>query len=126
MPSHVQTDENRRHIHVATIGNLTADDITAVLQLRAGNKRSYSLLFDFSNGTRPASTGDELRGIAARLTALVHRDGPRGPTAIVAHDEASFGMARMYETLCDLAGIRNVRVFRTIVAAQDWIEEHQS
>jgi hypothetical protein len=125
MPFHVATDETRRRIHVATIDSLTAEDIAAILQLRGGDRRSYSLLFDFSSGTRPASSGDELRGIAARLTALVQREGPRGPTAIVAHDEASFGMARMYETLCDLAGIQNVRVFRTVVDAEDWIK-HQA
>jgi hypothetical protein len=124
MPFQVTTDESRRQIHVATVDNLTTEDIAAILQLRSGERRSYSLLFDFSTGTRPASTSDELRGIAARVTGLVHRDGPRGPTAIVAHDEASFGMARMYETLCDLAGIQNVRVFRTVVDAQDWIEQH--
>jgi hypothetical protein len=126
MPFQVATDESRRQIHVATTGDLTADEIAAILELRAGERRSYSLLFDFATGTRPASTGDELRAIAARVTALVNREGPRGPTAIVAHDEASFGMARMYETLCELNGIRNVRVFRSVVGAQDWIEQHQS
>jgi hypothetical protein len=123
MPFQVATDDSRRQMHVSTTGDLTAEDIAAILQLRSGDRRSYSLLFDFSTGTRPASTGDELRVIATRLTALVHRDGPRGPTAIVTHDEASFGMARMYETLCELAGISNVRVFRNMVGAQDWIEQ---
>jgi len=126
MPFHVAIDEDRRQIHVATTGDLTAEDIAAILQLRAGDRRSYSLLFDFSTSSRPASTGDELRGIAARVTALVQRDGPRGPTAIVTHDDAGFGMARMYETLCELAGIPNVRVFRTFVGAQLWIEQQQA
>ena len=126
MPFRVATDEDRRQIHVATTADLTAEDVAAILNLRAGDRRSYSLLFDFSTGSRPAHTGDELRGIAGRLTALVQQNGPRGPTAIVTHDEASFGMARMYETLCELAGIPNVRVFRTIVDAQHWIEEHQA
>jgi len=35
-------------------------------------------------------------------------------------------MARMYETLCELAGIPNVRVFRRFVGAQLWIEQHQA
>ena len=126
MPFRVATDEDRRQIHAATTADLTAEDIAAVLNLRSGDRRSYSLLFDFSTGTRPANTGDELRGIAGRLSTLVQQDGPRGPTAIVTHDEASFGMARMYETFCELAGIPNVRVFRTIVDAQHWIEQHQA
>jgi hypothetical protein len=126
MPFHAAADKDRRQIHVSTTGDLTADDIAAILNLRSGDRRSYSLLFDFSTGSRPASSGDELRGIAGRVTTLVQQDGPRGPTAIVAHDEASFGMARMYETLCELAGIPNVRVFRSVVAAQQWIEQQQA
>ncbi len=121
MPFRVATDEDRQHIRVVTTDDLTSDDITAILELRRGDKRSYSLLFDFAGGAQPARTADELRLIATRVTAVAQREGPRGPTAIVASDDASFGMARVYATLCELGGVGNVRVFRTAGEAETWL-----
>jgi hypothetical protein len=120
MAFRVATDDSRQYIRVVTTDDLTAEDISAILALRTGHKRSYRLRFDFVSGA-PARSGDELRLIAARVSAAVDRDGPRGPTAIVASDDASFGMARLYATLCELGGVTNVRVFRTAGEAETWL-----
>ena len=119
-------DDSHRRITVATTVDLTLEDIAAILDLRSGNRHRYALLIDTSEGPLPTLTPEKIRHIVDRVTEVVHRAGPRGPTAIVAPDNAVFGMGRMFETLCDLAGIPNVRVFRNRIEAEQWLEQEPS
>lgn len=51
-----------------------------------------------------------------------HRPAGRGRIAIVAKDDFSFGMSRMFELMTE-GGDTKVHVFRAIEPAQDWLME---
>ena len=124
MPFVVFRDDARRRIDV-TSGSLTFDDFSAIFRLRAGDAQDYNLLLDSSAATATIST-EELRTAADKVKQANIREGPRGNLAVIAGDDAVFGLARSYETLCELAGIDTIQVFRDRAAAERWLAERPS
>ena len=55
--------------------------------------------------------------------SAVRDEGRRGPVAIVAPDDAQYGMCRMYQIRCEEHGIDNMRVFRKRTEADAWLIE---
>jgi hypothetical protein len=72
-----------------------------------------------ARGATTNLTGDEVRALVARTDALVRR-GRFGAVAIVTDNDFAFGMARMYQILCDRLPIR-IGVFRQLDAALEWL-----
>ena len=120
MPFIVFRDDARRHLEVTASGALTFDDFTAIFRLRGGELRDYTLLLDASAATANVST-EELRAAAdtAKQAAIVQ--GPRAQLAVVALDDSVFGLGRMYERLCERAGLDTIRVFRDRGEAERWL-----
>ena len=58
----------------------------------------------------------------AHRTEMLLRDGRFGVLAVVATSRVTFGMARMYQILCDRLPTR-IGVFRTIHEAHSWLDE---
>jgi hypothetical protein len=65
-------------------------------------------------------TGREVRLLAYRTERLARTD-QFGPLAIVATSEVAYGMARMYQTLCDALPV-HIGVFRDIGEAREWLD----
>ena len=122
MPFVVFRDPARQHLEVSANGALTFDDFAAILRLRAGEARDYTVLFDVSGAT-PDITPAQLRAAADRVTERNEREGPGGRFAIVAADEALFGLAYTYAELCERAGIATIGVFREREEAERWLSE---
>jgi stage II sporulation SpoAA-like protein len=120
MPFVVFRDTARRRLEIAANGTLTFDDFRAILRLRAGDVRSYTVLFDASGAT-PTIALSELHDAADRVKGHVEREGPRGRFAIVAADEAMFGLAHTYAQLCERAGIETIGVFSNREEAERWL-----
>jgi hypothetical protein len=77
-------------------------------------------LFD-ARGATTDITSTQVRQLIDRAQRAL-RQTPLGPTAIVATDNASFGLARMYATLAESLAVR-VGVFRDVESAERWLTE---
>jgi hypothetical protein len=120
MPLTWERDDARRLFMGRVIGVLTTEDALAAIPTRSGEYRLYRMLFDM-RGATTSVMGADVRHVVADLGAVISKDGPRGPVAIVADDPALFGMARMYATICDHAGLDNVQVFNSLDKATRWL-----
>ena len=127
MPIEYQIDHNRRFVLARAIGDLTAEDIFNYQRevWSLPEARGYNELIDMSNVKEIVSpTSDKLVELA-RLSASM--DDRTIPTkfAIVASDTFAYGMGRMYEVYRNLnpRSTKEVRVFRSMKDAMEWIEE---
>jgi len=68
-----------------------------------------------ARGAESAVKGPDIRGLARRSAF-----GPESRRAILVSDDAIFGVSRMYEARAQTAG--EVRVFRELSEALDWLE----
>lgn len=74
-------------------------------------------LLDLSRAERTEISSGEIRRIAQRDLSWPDRISRM---AIVATSDVAFGLARMYQTLCD--GMKTeVRIFRSRPEAEDWL-----
>src|SRR5262249_50205613 len=99
MPFVVFGDRSRRRLDVSANGTLIFDDFDAILRLRTGDARDYTVLFDVSGAT-PEVSASEVHSAADRVKDRAEREGPRGRFAIVAGEEAVFGLAQAYVQMC--------------------------
>jgi hypothetical protein len=58
----------------------------------------------------PAITPDEIRSLSMLVGTVMRTEGPRASVAVVAPDDALFGIMRMYQTLCDGEGFAGIGV----------------
>ena len=87
-------------------------------------KRARALSIDELLDARDATTNltsQQVRMLAHR-TEMLLRDGRFGVLAVVATSRVTFGMARMYQILCDRLPTR-IGVFHTIREAHSWLNE---
>ena len=73
-----------------------------------------------ARGATTDLTSDQVRGLVARTDALV-RKGRFGALAIVTDNDVAFGMARMYQLLCELSLAARIEVFRDLEPALAWL-----
>jgi hypothetical protein len=73
-----------------------------------------------ARGATTDLTSDQVRGLVARTDALV-RKGHFGALAIVTDSDVVFGMARMYELLCEISLPVQIHVFRDLEPALAWL-----
>jgi hypothetical protein len=86
---------------------------------RVGERRAWALIFDISGAIVNLSSADVQE--AAEFSA----QSPIGPVAIIASENAVFGLARMFQTYSDISGRDNVGVFRTFDEAQSWLSNEE-
>ena len=122
MPFVVFRDTARQHFEISATGTLTLDDFAAILRLRAGEARDYTVLFDVSGATA-AVTSTGLRDAADRVKDRIEREGPSGRFAILAADDALHALAQGYSALCRKYGIDTIEVFRERDEAERWLTE---
>jgi hypothetical protein len=116
----VDIDHIRRRIVVITRGPFDVFNLEAAIDRQATSGLwHYAMLYDERDSTTPPHTL-EMRRLADRVTRLIKTLGRRGPVAVVTADEATYGMARMYEAFVGNTGL-NVKVFREITPADAWL-----
>jgi len=89
---------------------------TFVATARAGEYADWPLLFDASDARTQISAG-EVSSLATQVGVVFRQSGPRAAVAIVAADDALFGIMRMYQTLCENRGVDTIHVCRTVTEA---------
>jgi hypothetical protein len=119
----VTTDATRQLIVATAVGDLTLAELRDFLRtVRTGEQRLWPLLFDASAASTEV-TSAQVGALAAGVGAMVRREGPRGPVAMVATNPALFGVMRMYQTLCETEGFDAICVARTRAEAEEWLRE---
>ena len=120
MPIRYTIDVVHRRLLTHADGIVTFHDINAHLDVE---QRSRDLgrpeLIDARGATGDISAEDVRRLV--RRAADMLRDVALGPTAIVTHDDALYGMARMYSVLAEGVGAA-AEVFRDMESATRWLE----
>jgi hypothetical protein len=123
MPISYERDDGRRRIIVTTVGEVTVDEMLAVVdrQAREGTWR-YGMLYDSRRLSTIASPTDVRVGLR-HVEKLSTEHGPRGPVAFVTTVPAAYGMVRMYSTLGGQQQL-TVEAFRDIGDAERWLAVH--
>jgi hypothetical protein len=123
LPITYERDDERRRIVVTTIGDVSLDDLMAVVERQASEGTwHYGVLYD-SRLVSSVATQAEVRAGLKRVHTLSRTHGRRGPVAFVTAMPAAFGMVRMYSTLAGQLE-QMVEVFRDIGDAERWLGAH--
>ncbi|HZR25262.1 MAG TPA: hypothetical protein VFA59_16825 [Vicinamibacterales bacterium] len=121
MPIDLSRDDTRRQFTATVHGSLTFHEAADFIRtVRVGEFQPYALLFDMTDATFELSS-DQVRSLAAMIGTDLTRSGLRGRTAVVASDDLTFGMLRMFDAHVEHAGIATLSVFRTVAEAQSWL-----
>jgi len=121
MPIAISRDDERARLNAVASGDLTLAELVAFVKTeRTGPLMHYALLFDL-NAANLTITGQQINTLAAEVGSIKIRGGLRAPVAIVAASDMAFGLMRMYQTLCELAGVNNIGVFRDVTGAEVWL-----
>ena len=123
MPITITRDDELRRLTATVIGPLdTATFAEFTRTARAGDLRTYTLLFDARAATFEI-TADEVRTV---ILPIIHRlraaEGDRAPAALLVANSVAARLARMFETLVDAqpdAGYYGV--FRDAAMAEAWL-----
>ncbi len=91
---------------------------------RGGERRAWALIFDASRAVLNVTAAD-VQNLAALAADHLTRS-PIGPVLIIASTPATFGLSRMFQSYSSIAGRTNVRVFRSMDEAQDWLASSSS
>jgi hypothetical protein len=122
MPIQAVRDDTRRRITVTFEAAVTASDVNSFITSEPpvpGGDQPYDILVDL----RYAHVDLETSAQAQSLAVVAERQDPnrrRGRVAVVADDDATFGIARMYAAYRERAGIA-VEVFRRLDQAEIWL-----
>ena len=120
MPLASEMDPARRWVRTLATGVVTYDELRAhVEQEERDGALGLTEVID-ARGATTNLTGDEVRALVARTDALVRR-GRFGALAIVTDNDVAFGMARMYQILCERLPIQ-IGVFRQLDPALVWLD----
>jgi hypothetical protein len=120
----VLTDAARSRLVATAVGDLSLIELKDFIStVRAGERRAWALLFD-ATAAKTDMTAGQVRGLAMTVGSALRQKGTRAPVAIVAAQDASFGVMRMYQMLCEEAGFDGIGVFRTREEAETWLASH--
>jgi hypothetical protein len=120
MPSSYEIDVARRLVRARLWGVVTFADLKEN-RLRMLEDPAFrpdlSQLTDVSDATKIAMTADEIQEFARILPFA-----PEARRAIVVPNDATFGLARMFETYREaVVGNDPLRLFRNLKDAEEWL-----
>jgi hypothetical protein len=122
MPISFHLDPRRDTVLVRGTGTLSLDEVLRLLDdlaVAGPQIRGKNGVIDAAHATDTQMTFDSIRRISDRVSQM--EDLFRNTRwAVVAPDDALFGVARMYETLRS-GGPFEVRVFRSASDAEAWV-----
>ena len=127
MPIEYQIDHNRRFVLARAIGDLTAEEIFKY-QMEVWSlpeTRGYNELIDMSNVEEIVSPTEEKIVELGKISAYMDDRNIATKFAIVASDPFAYGMGQLYEAYRNInpRSTKEVRVFRSMKDAMEWIEE---
>lgn len=77
----------------------------------------FRQIIDLRDVTDPQLSADQVRALARHNVF-----NPDSRRAMVASSDASFGLARMFDTIRELRGETGIRVVRTLSEGAEWVE----
>ena len=122
MPIQSSRDDVRRRVTVTLQSAIGASDLTEFITSEApvpGGERPYDILVDLRFAQVDLGTSAQAQSIAA-VAERAEPNRRKGRVAVVAEDDATFGIARMYAAYREKVGI-TVEVFRRIEDAESWL-----
>jgi hypothetical protein len=119
------------HIHDGQItvctarGRLTFPEIQSKVMDLSSGRLTSRVLCDLTQATVADLTSREIEDIINLIGQhLAGRGG--GKAAIIAHAGVDYGLARMFGTFVEIAGLPvKVKVFRTSEIAKEWLRESE-
>jgi hypothetical protein len=121
MPVTYQIDLARNLIRTRCTGDVTPEEVANHFRELArdpNRPKRLSVLLDLSEETSLPEVGD-LRGVSNQIREI-EQSVQFGVCAIVAPDDALFGMMRMFEVLASEHFVAT-RVFRELAEAEEWL-----
>jgi hypothetical protein len=118
MPTSYQVDPVQRLVHSRSWGTLTDAEVVDLYRRLATEPEfepTFRQLCDLREVTRLATSTTTLRDLAR---SSVFAPGAR--RAFVVGSDVNYGIARMFQTYCELAGLE-VNVFRDEPSATAWL-----
>lgn len=111
-------------ITVCTVkGRLTFPEIRAKVIDYSTGGLTPRVLCDLSQATFADLTSTEIEDLIRLISSYV-AETQGGKAAIIAHGGIDYGLARMFGTFAELAGLPvKVRVFRTSEIASQWLSD---
>ena len=127
MPIEYQIDHNRRFVLARAIGDLTAEEIFKY-QMEVWSlpeTRGYNELIDMSNVEEIVSPTEDKLAELAKISAYMDDRKIATKFAIVASETFAYGMGQLYEAYRNInpRSTKEVRVFRSMKDAMEWLEE---
>jgi len=120
MPVTYEIDSSRQLLRTLASGLVTYRELELhVAEEEHDDAVGLAEVIDARGATTDLTSG-QVRGLVARTDALV-RKGRFGALAIVTDDDVAFGMARMYQLLCETAQPVRIAVFRDLEPAMAWL-----
>lgn len=126
MPIEIITDESLSMTIFRGSGELSYEEIKKAIKSFYDSPSNPNVLWDLQQASIARLTHEQLELLADDLISL-RGDKIQGKRAIVAEDDLSFGLSRMFETLTSVSAGQNttneMRVFRDLKQAYDWFSE---
>src|ERR1700687_4985156 len=120
MPIRYERNDSRRRMVVTMKGAFQTDDVLAIMaRQRVEDTWSYGILYDLRGMTGEPTVAD-LRQLMSEAATRRHGEGPRGPVALVATDQALYGRLCTYAALGRSTTL-TVEVFRDVDKAEEWL-----
>jgi 2-hydroxychromene-2-carboxylate isomerase len=120
MPVTYEIDSSRQLVRTLASGLVTYRELERhVAEEEHDDAIGLAEVFD-ARGARTDLTSAQVRGLVVRTDALV-RKGRFGALAIVTDNDVAFGMARMYQLLCEASVAVRIEVFRDLEPALAWL-----
>jgi hypothetical protein len=127
MPIKLEYDQNKKILIVAVIGQVTLQEIASALE-KIVSSGEYPLnvdaLWDLRQADFKSADANLLRSIVELREQHPERANFR--LALIAPDDLSYGMMRMYEMLSEWKLSRNLMVFRNYAAGEQWILQNRT
>jgi hypothetical protein len=125
MPIEIRSDESKKLTIFTASGELTYGDVSDAIESFYENRPTLNVLWDLSSAITTNITTEQVHQVSEMLERLrKRREG--GKTALVSPADAAYGLARMLQTLLELAGDPlpiELSVFRDRKAAMQWLCE---
>jgi hypothetical protein len=119
-----QIQSKNRLVRGKSVGSLTPslwlDCLKSLLDDPEYETR-YDEIWDFRENTQIHCTFEECEKFLG-AEATLRPDSTERRVAIVVGDDATYGIARMFQELADSRGHGGIQVFRNLDIAEDWID----
>ncbi len=117
----IDRDRDRELATITIKGDLEAGEMDPVLKKYFANSPCKSTIYDSSEGCWSNLSADFLRRMVSK-SKVYSRAGAK--TAMVFADPVSFGIGRMVESNCAIAGYENeIECFHSLEEATNWVCE---